>query len=47
MIIRLTHNHQNYEANLSEPLDISIPLEEGSDTVNCFYAPFMEAESGF
>jgi len=42
MIIRLTHNHQSYEANLSEPLDISIPLKEGSDSVNCFYAPFME-----
>ena len=42
MIISLTHNHQSYEANLSEPLDISIPLQEGSDTVNCFYAPLMQ-----
>ncbi|MEM6964711.1 MAG: cyclase family protein [Bacteroidota bacterium] len=32
-----------YQADLSNPLDISIPLRQGDRTVNCFYAPFMEA----
>lgn len=31
-----------YRANLSKPLDISIPLNQGDQTVNCFYAPLME-----
>lgn len=30
------------QADLEKPLDISIPLRAGSETVNCFYAPFME-----
>lgn len=30
--------------DLSQPIDISIPLKEGIDTVNCFYAPFLEIE---
>jgi arylformamidase len=29
-------------ADLSEPIDISIPLEEGIEGVNCFYAPPFE-----
>ncbi len=32
-----------YRCDLSRPLDISIPLQPGLDTVNCFYAPPMEA----
>lgn len=30
--------------DLSEPIDISIPLSEGSNTVNAFYAPFLQTE---
>lgn len=41
MIIQFEHNNSIYQSNLSQPLDISIPLEEGMETVNCFYAPFM------
>lgn len=44
MTIRLTHNQKKYEADLSQPIDISIPLEEGIETVNCFYAPLMETQ---
>lgn len=44
MIIKLQHQEANYTADLSKPLDISIPLETGINTVNCFYAPPMEAE---
>lgn len=42
MQIQLQHKTQTYIANLAQPLDISIPLEEGANTVNCFYAPLME-----
>lgn len=39
-----THNGQTYRADLSRPLDLSIPLREGPGNVNCFWAPPMEAE---
>jgi kynurenine formamidase len=31
-----------YQADLAKPLSIGIPLREGLETVNCFYAPPME-----
>jgi len=34
---------KTYQANLSKPLDISIPLKEGAAGVNCFYAPYLES----
>ena len=34
---------KKYKADLSKPLDISIPLHPGSPQLNCFYAPPMEA----
>ncbi len=43
MQITIEHQGHAYEADLSKPLDLSIPLEEGLETVNCFYAPLMEA----
>ncbi|MBK7869946.1 MAG: cyclase family protein [Saprospiraceae bacterium] len=43
MQIELSHQNQRYCADLSKPIDISIPLKEGLETVNCFYAPPMEA----
>ena len=42
MLITLQHQQKTFQADLSQPIDISIPLEEGPDTVNCFYAPLME-----
>lgn len=42
MQIQLKHQNKTYLADLTKPLDISIPLEEGDNTVNCFYAPLME-----
>lgn len=33
---------QKYQINLDQAIDISIPLEAGQNTVNCFYAPYME-----
>ncbi|MCB0549260.1 MAG: cyclase family protein [Phaeodactylibacter sp.] len=42
MWITFQHQGRYYRANLSKPLDIAIPLREGLETVNCFYAPPME-----
>lgn len=42
MITTIQYNGQSYQADLSQPLDISIPLEARPDQVNCFYAPLFE-----
>ncbi|MEN0002851.1 MAG: cyclase family protein [Bacteroidota bacterium] len=42
MLATIQLHGQHYQFNLSAPIDISIPLKEGLDTVNCFYAPLME-----
>ena len=42
MKIILEKGNNSFEANLSQPLDISIPLEAGDQTVNCFFAPPMQ-----
>ncbi len=41
MKIQISDKGENYNADLSKPLDISIPLREGLENVNCFYAPAM------
>lgn len=30
------------QVDFAQPIDISIPLREGADGVNCFYAPYLE-----
>lgn len=42
MLIHFTQSGQRFQANLSRPLDISIPLNGGSKSVNCFDAPPLE-----
>lgn len=42
MKIKFKKGKRTYQANLAKPIDISIPLEAGDKTVNCFYAPMME-----
>ena len=44
MKIEFERNGRRYRADLSRPLDIAIPLRAGLRTVNCFYAPPLEAE---
>ncbi|MFZ4545415.1 MAG: cyclase family protein [Saprospiraceae bacterium] len=44
MVINLKHQSKNYAIDLSQPLDISIPLQSGFDNPNCFYAPAPEFE---
>jgi arylformamidase len=43
MNIHLNHKGETYIADLSKPLDISIPLIPGSDSPNCFWAPLFDA----
>jgi kynurenine formamidase len=40
----ITKNNKTYTADLMQPLDISIPLREGFENVNCFYAPPVQIE---
>ncbi len=42
MIVHIKHLEHTYSANLQQPLDISIPLRDGMDNPNCFYAPYPE-----
>jgi len=48
MNITLSFKHQFYKANLGLPIDISLPLMQGKDNVNCYYAqPFEETTIEF
>lgn len=38
MKIELSYNAQKYKCDLSKPLDISIPLKNGDENPNCFWA---------
>lgn len=42
MHAELTINQKTYRANLSKPLDISIPLRAGINNVIAWYAPPVE-----
>ena len=42
MQINLTLGHRTYTADLSQPIDLSIPLRDGPDNPNCFWAPPVE-----
>lgn len=41
MIIQI-FDRKNYQADLSQAIDISIPLKDGFENPNCFYAPIPE-----
>ncbi|MCB0620409.1 MAG: cyclase family protein [Saprospiraceae bacterium] len=43
MIATLRFRDRAYRADLDRPIDLSLPLHSGVDTVNCFYAPYFEA----
>ena len=42
MKIELNHNGQAFTTDLSHPIDLSIPLREGLENPNCFWAPPVE-----
>ena len=39
MNVHLTQRDRRYRADLSRPIDISMPLRSGQENANCFYAP--------
>jgi kynurenine formamidase len=45
MNIQLTFNKKKYIANLSAPLDISLPLREGKNNPNCYWAEPVKFET--
>jgi kynurenine formamidase len=46
MKIQLTHNHKNYQADLTKPLDISLPIKEGVTTnPSCYWAEGVKFET--
>lgn len=42
MKIEFTHGSRHFAADLSKPLDLSIPLRDGLENPNCFWAPPVE-----
>jgi len=40
MITTISLNNTNYTINLSKPLDLSIPIKNGEENPNCFWAPY-------
>lgn len=42
MKIEISHHHQKFQADLNEPIDISIPLKNGEENPNCYYASDVE-----
>lgn len=43
--IILQYQNQEYLADLTQPIDISMPLKAGKDTVNCYYADEVQYET--
>jgi arylformamidase len=44
MNVQFSIQQRKYTADLSQPIDISIPLENGNNNPNCFYAPHPKFE---
>ncbi len=42
MLISFTHTGRAFSANLSKPIDLSIPLRDGAENPNFFWAPIPE-----
>jgi len=45
MIIQLDFNKKKYTADLLRPLDISLPVKEGADNPNCYWADPVKFET--
>lgn len=45
MMINIDYKNIRYRANLQEPLDISIPLKEGTSNPNCYWADAVNFET--
>lgn len=45
MIIQMSFNQKNYSADLTAPLDISIPIQAGDQNPNCYWADPVKFET--
>ena len=45
MIAHITHKNKEFKVNLSKPIDISIPLKNGTDNPNAWYVPPVKMEA--
>ncbi len=45
MIVQLSFNGKKYNTNLSNPLDISLPIREGNNNPNCYWADPVKFET--
>lgn len=45
MIVKLIFNNHLYQADVSKPLDISLPLKNGSSNPNCYWAESVKMET--
>lgn len=45
MNVQITHQEKKYRADLSHPLDISLPLREGKNNPNCYWADPVKMET--
>ncbi len=45
MIVQLSINGKKYNTNLSNPLDISLPVREGNNNPNCYRADHVKFET--
>lgn len=45
MIIQLTFNNRTYHAELTKPHDISLPIQEGDNNPNCYWAEPVKMET--
>jgi len=45
MIAHISHNHKAFKVDLSKPIDISIPLRNGTDNPTAWYVPPVKMEA--
>ena len=45
MIVQLSIHSKNYWADLQQPVDISLPLKEGAENPNCYWAEPVKFET--
>jgi arylformamidase len=45
MIVQVSFNGKTYNFNLSNPLDISLPIQNGNDNPNCYWADPVKFET--
>ena len=45
MIANITHKEKTFKVDLTQPIDISLPLKDGNDNPNAWYVPDVKMEA--